>query len=299
MLSKPSLISKSSESGKVRNSGFTLIELLIALAIGTVLILSLSEVLQGTLRQWRIGRDRDELLYQARFALDRMIDTAAASRRILLPLQENPATVYAESVRPLFAVTLPPGIDRDEDGFADADNDKDGLVDEDLPADNTFDNAAGIIGIDDNGDGFVDEGTRTDNDEDGQSREDGLDGLDNDGDLSFDEDPGAQNAAATSPPGNYDNDGDGLKNEDWYDPVVYYVNSAGTALIERLPDPGAPDGSYFSQQPIAEADTVLLQVQRLPKTAEQRAESIHLSLQLTNQSASVLLEATVRIGGGE
>ena len=84
-----------------------------------------------------------------------------ASTRLMVPLEVTTAT------RDVLAVALPPGLNRNGDGYADADN-KNGVVDDDLPADETNDGGAGIIGIDDDGDGLVDNGASfTDNDENG------------------------------------------------------------------------------------------------------------------------------------
>ena len=110
-----------------------------------------------------------------------MVDAVRASRRVLIPMPEVAATAHSESQRNVLAMTLDPTLDRDGNGFADADNDRDGRIDEDFERGRDQRPEAGIVGIDDDGDGAVDEG-------DDQRRrrgrhgddEDKFDGVDND-----------------------------------------------------------------------------------------------------------------------
>ena len=77
----------------------------------------------------------------------------------------------------------------------------------------------------------------------------GLAGVDDDGDGSTDE--GDKN----------DDDEDGVKNEDWLDPVVYYLN--GTDLVERVPAIDPIDGTDYLESVISNRVSSF-QVTRLP-----------------------------------
>ena len=192
---RPRNIGASSPS-PVSQAGLTLAELLIAIAIGGLLLAGLSGVAGGALRAEAAARERNALETDARLAMQRMVAAVAGTRRLLLPLAENPATGYSESIRDpgVLAVTLDWSIDRDRDGFADADNDKDGRIDEDPSGDFSNDAANGIVGIDDDNDGAVDEGgvdgsgVAADDDEAGGFDEDPENGLDDDADGMVDED---------------------------------------------------------------------------------------------------------------
>ena len=88
-------------------------------------------------------------------------------------------------------------------------------IDEDTWYDMNSDGDDGIDGVDDDGDGSVDEGFwGTDDDEAGGWDEDKLDGIDNDGDGNIDEDSGAD-MSGDSNPGieGIDDDGDGQTDE--------------------------------------------------------------------------------------
>ena len=115
--------------------------------------------------------------------MQRMVTAVRQGNRLLLPLADNPNTNWREHVREqsipaappegdstlataVLAVSLGPILDRDEDGWADANNDKDFLdlnnngsrdsgeperVDEDPDVDNQNDFEPGIRSIDDDG----------------------------------------------------------------------------------------------------------------------------------------------------
>jgi prepilin-type N-terminal cleavage/methylation domain-containing protein len=292
--------------------GFTLVELLLVLAIAGLLMTAVGGFINSALRTQAAVSERNDLTQQARFAMGRMVAAVQDTRRLLIPLAENPATAWSESLRNpgVLAVSLPPTVDRDQDGFADADNDKDGAVDEDLPGDTTNDAASGVIHIDDDGDGTVDEVSleNADDDEDGSKEEDRVDGVDNDGDGAVDEDSHGDLNSDSQPgvagvdddgdsqidEGNLqDDDEDGLMNEDWLDPVVYFLN--GTDLVERQPNLNPVDGTDYTERTVAEHVTSFV-VERVPAA---RAVLVTITLGLTGPSGeSLTLSTKVCVGGG-
>jgi hypothetical protein len=145
----------------------------------------------------------------------------------------------------VLAVALPPTLDRNGDGFADADNDHNGIADDDLPADETKDGAAGIKGIDDDGDGTADNGSGiTDNNENG-----------------------TLGSAPVAP----------KTGADWIDPVVYRV-SAGQ-LLERLPNINPTSGADYTERPIAD-NVSAFTVTRIA-TGNRRTREVQVQLTLT------------------
>ncbi len=289
--------------------GLSLVELLLALAISAVLIAALGGVVGPTLNAWELAQRDNQLTREARFAVDRMTAAVRGTTHLLVPRADDPNTAYSESLRDVLALALDPTLDRDGNGFADADNDQDGRINEDWGFDNNDDGEPGIAGIDDDGDGATDEGSQDDNDEDGMLVEDPLDGLDNDGDAAIDEDVPADMNGDSQPglagvdddgdtftdEGNpEDDDEDGTVDEDWLDTVVYFLS--GTTLMERLPDVGASSGTDFSTAPIAE-NVNQFEVERLLPAAGQRAVLVRIRLELaTPEGASILLESRVRVG---
>jgi hypothetical protein len=275
-----------------------------------------SQGLQG----YEVVKEKNELTRQAHFAMHHMLRAVSHSRRVLLPLNDNPNTNWPENIREetvpasapigdstkataVLAVTLPLYVDLDNDGFPDADDDKDGLIDEDLPNDSHHDFFPGIMLIDDDGDGSVDEGSGwAEDDEDGVQNEDPLDGIDNDGDGSVDEDPGSDNNSDGCPGicgvdddgngtvdnGNTDDDDeDGGGFDDPYDPVVFYLNNG--SLIKRTPVPWNQDGIDAPDGPVDGRDFVELviaehvtrfRVERIAQGSD-RHQVIDLTLELT------------------
>ncbi len=320
--------------------GFTVVELLISMAIGTILLLAIQGVVGRGLQTQEAVQTKNELTRQAHFAMQQMVNAVSRSNGLLLPSVENPNTAWPESVREfpprtafpgetaVLAVLLDHYQDLDNDGFPDADNDSDGRIDEDPGGDMTNDQAPGLFGIDDDNDGTVDEqhtqifpGSSSigpddeDDDEDGYANEDLVDGIDGDGDGKFDEDIKTQtdgNDLAGVGGVDDDNDGhidegdendddeDGKVDEDWYDPVVFYLN--GATLLKRIPIPldvdgGGIKGTDVSLQPIAEHVTGF-RVERIPQ-AGGRAVQVDLTLELTspNTIETVSLTTRVRVGG--
>lgn len=269
---------------KNSQTGLTFLEILISVAIASLLIAGISGFINTALTAGQTTHIHNDSLQQARFALRRMTRAASKSRELRIPLAENATTAWSESVRNVLAVALDLTLDRDKDGWADANNDKDFLdanksgtrdageperIDEDWDLDSNSDGKPGIMNIDDNGDGTVDEGVgamaRHDDDEDGNADEDPINGLDDDNDGAIDEDPhtdmnGDTKAGIIAIDDDFDgsidegdsndDDEDGSVIEDWADEHVFFLN--GTTLMERLPDINAADGADYTEYPIAE-----------------------------------------------
>ncbi len=313
--------SQTAQAGAVDHRGFTYIELLVSLLLGSLLMLGITGALSTGFNVSDTVRAKNTLNQQARFAMQRMQQAVSQSPWLLLPYSNA-----TNNTRDVLAVTLAHSVDNDGDGRPDADNDGDGRFDEDLPADTSNDFASGIFGIDDDGDGVVDEGLVANDDEFSlfnfglASNEDPVDGNDNDFDGTIDEDPGSDMNADGCPGicgvdddgdrlidelvsgGNaeYDDDEDGQRDEDWYDPVVFHLN--GSDLIERTAVPwdadgdGDVDGRDYVEQTIA-ANVTQFKVVREPMRAE-RAQLLSLTLKLTDSSGqTVQLSTQVRLGG--
>ena len=314
--------------------GFTLVELLTALAVAALLVTGLVGAIATTLETQEHSRGRNELTRNARFAMDRMVRAVSNTPRLLLPLSDKPFSNWPEHIRKetvppsppvgssikataVLVVTQDAQVDLDGNGIPDADNDGDGRIDEDPPDDMSNDFAAGIYLIDDDGDGFVDESTWGDDDEGPfEQDEDPINGLDDDNDNNIDEDASAD-VNGDGEPGiaGVDDDGDGSidegdtddsdedgnLNEDWLDPVVFYLDNG--ALMERTPVPwdenasGSTTGRDFIASAIAE-NVTLLRIERVPPAAGQ-ALLVDLTLELTNPASGELvsLHTRVRVGG--
>ena len=318
-----------------RQRGFTLLELLISLVIGSILLLALNGLVGGGLQTYDAVNRNNNLNRQVRFAMEQMLHAVSGSPQLLLPLNDNPATNWPENIR---EETLPPSppvgdstkatavlaviqnrsVDLDRDGIADADQDGDGHFDEDTGSDLTHDQAPGIYLIDDDGDGQVDEGGNPGDDDEagGFSGEDPFNGLDDDGDGSTDEDPesdmnldGCPGLCGVDEDGDglvdesaaSDDDEDGASDEDWLDPVVFYLDN-GT-LMQRIPVPwdesgaGGVTGRDFITRPLAE-NVSHFRVERVSH-AGKRAVQVVLLLELTDPLTgnNVSLETRVRVGG--
>jgi type II secretory pathway pseudopilin PulG len=320
----------------IAGSGFTYVELMITLAIASLIILGLTGVVGQALQSQDAVSETNRLTREARFAMRSMVDSVSRSRQLLLPQRDKPATNWPENIREqtippstpigdstlasaVLATTLPGEFDLDGNGIADADNDGDGLFDEDLPADITNDNAPGIYQIDDAGDGTVDKFSACcsqDDDEDfGITNEDPINGVDDDGDGLIDDDPGGDiNADACPGVCGIDDDGDatvdegsaldddedGVNDEDWLDPVVFYLS--GSTLKQRHPAPWDTDGDSdvdgrdYIVSDLAENIT-RFRVERLDNGSS--VEMVEITLELTSPltGETVSLQSQVRIGG--
>ena len=310
--------------------------MMLALAIAALIIAGLSGVVGQALQSQDAVSETNKLTRDARFAMQRMLHTVSSSRRLLLPLKDNPNTNWPEHIREqtlppsapigastfataVLAVSLPAYFDLDGNGVADADNDGDGRIDEDHGDDMNNDGAPGIIGIDDDGDGEVDESgadfPERDDDEEAGRDEDFEDGVDDDADGSEGEDGTADNNkdsesgiagvdddndGAIDEAHFHDDDEDGAKDEDWLDVVVFSL--AGSELRERTAVPwdtnadAAINGADYIESVIAENIT-RFRVERLDNGSV--VDIIELTLELTSPltGESVSLQTQVRVGG--
>ncbi len=317
-------------------SGFTLVEMLIATALAGLLIAGLNGVIGQALTIQDSVSEKNDLTRQARFAMDQMVRAVSQSRLLMLPMADKSTIPFVENIREqtvpasapppgsllgtaVLAVTLPAYFDLDGNGIPDADNDGDGRFDEDLPADTTYDLKPGIVGIDDDGNGILDFAFSPVADDDESSdfaqNEDSLNSIDDDGDGIIDEDPGADNngdgcagicGVDDDADGNVDvgavadDDEDGSSDEDWYDPVVFYL--VGSSLVQRTPVPwdvnssGTVTGLDFIEEAIAE-NVSRLRVERVSQAG--RSQLVDLILELTSPESgeSVNLHTRVRVGG--
>ncbi len=319
-----------------KSRGFTIVELLIALSLAALLLLGVTSVVRQVSDSGDFVGERNQLLADARFALDRMVSTSANSRRLLLPLVDKPFTNWPENIREetipasppigdstkataVLAVVLPINFDLDSDGFPDADDDRDGLVDEDLPGDAQHDFAAGIMLIDDDGDGAVDEGNADSDDESTTTDDDPINGIDDDNDGNTDEDPAADNNGDGCPGicgvdddldgtvddgNNGDDDEDGSLSDDPFDPVVFYLD--GRSLMQRMPVPWNEDGISTPDGPVDGRDYVVstiaenvvrFRVERL-SPAESGIDLVSIELDLAGTGGEIVnVSSRVRVGG--
>lgn len=306
-----------------KTKGYTLIELTLAILISAILMFGISAMLNIALQADQDSRSQNDTLQQARFAMQQMVRAVAGTRRLLIPLGENTSTAWSESVRDVLAVTLDPTLDRDQNGWADANNDEDYLdinsnssrdageierIDEDTFDDMSNDNKSGIIGIDDDGDGSVDESAIADDDEDNLFNEDKIGGTDDDNDGTVDEDVYRDMNSDGSPGilgfdddydgsvdegGNNDDDEDGTSNEDWLDPVVFFLN--GTTLIQRIPNINPTDGTDYGEYAIAE-NVTQLRLERITGN-DGKTLLVDITLQISPPDTEpVNLNTRVRVG---
>ena len=322
-------------TGRSVQAGYTLVELVVSVAIAAMLLTGLQQLLGVGMSAMEMAEDRTDLARQGRFAMARMATAVRGSDRLLVPLVDNPATNYDENVREqtippsppqgsstlataVLALTIDRAQDMDANGIPDADNDGDGRFDEDLPADTQNDGKPGIRDFDDDGNGTKDDvlSPAGDDDEsnDWSQSEDPINGVDDDGDGSVDEDPGADNNGDSAPGiAGVDDDGDstidegavadddedGQSDEDWFDPVVFYMQ--GSSLIERRSVPwdengdSAVTGQDFVESTIADHVT-LLRFERVPPGSGQQLVDITLTL-TGSDGAAIDLNTRVRLGG--
>ncbi len=316
------------------SKGFSLLELIVAILITSLLLAAMHSVINPTLKASSVTQNRNDVIQAARFTMDKMVRAVNRSPTLLLPYNDKPLTSYPDNIREqtnpasappsgsslataVLAITQDPTIDLNGDGIADVDNDGDGRIDEDFPADMTNDAKPGIRGIDDDGDGNVDEGFSANDDDEYLSfaDEDPIDGVDNDGDNNMDEDPSADMNKDNEPGiagvdddgdgsidegSDNDDDEDGQNDEDWCDPVVFYMQ--GDALIERIPVPwdanssGTITGEDFVETTLVE-NVTRFRVERILQGAD-RATTVELTLEITPPNSDMFsLTTRVRVGG--
>lgn len=306
-----------------------------SVTIAALLLTGLQQVLGIGVSTMEVAERQTELARNARFAMARMVDSVRSSERLLVPLANNPATDYDENIRvqtvpasppqgsstlatAVLAVTLNPAQDIDADGIPDADNDGDGQFDEDLPADTQNDGKAGIRGIDDDGNGIADFWLSPSGDDDESNdlaqSEDTFNGVDDDGDGAIDEDPGSDNNGDGAPGvAGVDDDGDGSidegdpadddedgsVDEDWLDPVVFYLQ--GSSLIERRAVPwdensdAVVNGQDWVESTIAD-NVTLVRFERV--AAGGGVQLIDITLALTGiDGETINLNTQIRVGG--
>jgi len=116
------------KSFRVNDScGFTLLELLISIAILSMIMIGLHQVMGTALSAHRQTTEKSELLAQARYAMERMVMFAQETDQIDLPSVDK--LVMSERLLDTYenqSFAYAP----DGDGYLDADNDRNGLVNE-------------------------------------------------------------------------------------------------------------------------------------------------------------------------
>jgi hypothetical protein len=301
-------------------SGLTIIELLVSIVIGSFIVMALMSTVTTTMSIDTELENERSLFADGQFAMKRIERFLSASKVLILPIAENPATAYSESVRDVLAFAMPHDLDRDQDGWSDANNDEDYFdyngnstrdvgeperIDEDMGNDMNDDGKPGILGIDDDNDGSIDEGNTGDDDEDGTTNEEKGNNYDNDWDGAFDEDnSGDQHKDAEAGLKGFDDDGDGsvdegnefdddedgFEDEDWLDSIVYFVS--GTNLMERMPEEQATSGTLYVESIIA-SNVSSFQVERIFLASQHRV-NVKITLVLTDSSGqSITFQSTV------
>ena len=107
------------------SSGFTLLELLISIAILSMIMLGLHQVMGTALSAHRQTTEKSELLAQARYAMERMVMFVQETDQIDLPSVDK--LVVSERLLDTYNNQ---SLAYEPDGYLDADNDGNGLVNE-------------------------------------------------------------------------------------------------------------------------------------------------------------------------
>ncbi|MBT8437338.1 MAG: prepilin-type N-terminal cleavage/methylation domain-containing protein, partial [Gammaproteobacteria bacterium] len=81
------------------HDGFTYVELMITLAIASLIIVGLGGVVGQALQSQDAVSESNRLTRDARFAMQRMLRSVTNSRRLLLPLRDNPSSNWPENIR--------------------------------------------------------------------------------------------------------------------------------------------------------------------------------------------------------
>jgi prepilin-type N-terminal cleavage/methylation domain-containing protein len=109
------------------NPGFTLLELLISMAILSIIMIGLHQAMATAFSAYQQTTDRQELLAQARYAMERMVMFVQETDQIEIPAADT--LVLNERVLDTYDNETN-GYMAEGDGFLDADNDHDGVVNE-------------------------------------------------------------------------------------------------------------------------------------------------------------------------
>lgn len=121
------------------SSGFTLLELLISIAILSIIMIGLHQVMGAALSAHRQTTEKTEILAQARYAMERMVMFVQETDQIEVPSVDR--LVVSERLLDTYRNDTQ-FYQAEGDGYLDADNDQDGLVNEgvgDPPDPITFD----------------------------------------------------------------------------------------------------------------------------------------------------------------
>jgi len=118
--------------GRIKdNSGLTLLELLLSITILSIIVVGLNRIPSAALSAYTQSKEKQGLLLQGRFALDRMVMFAQQTDRIFHPGSPLGEEILSVSERVVdFYRKDTHGYVSKGDGFLDADNDGDGLVNE-------------------------------------------------------------------------------------------------------------------------------------------------------------------------
>jgi prepilin-type N-terminal cleavage/methylation domain-containing protein len=109
------------------NSGFTLLELLISMVILSIIMIGLHQAMDTALSAHRQTTERQELLTQARYAMERMVMFVQETDQLEIPAADN--LVLNERVLDTYDNDTH-AYRAEGDGYLDADNDHDGVVNE-------------------------------------------------------------------------------------------------------------------------------------------------------------------------
>jgi len=217
--------------------GLTLVELLVVIAILGMISIAVTDFMSTVMKIHGSGYKKSALYREGLLAMERMTKGVRSCTYLLIPNAHTP-------VRDILAFS---GYTNDDNDFY-FDDPLFPRIDEDTSAEMSKDDTPGILGVDDDGDGLIDENPveHGDDDEDGATEEDPIDGYDNDGDGNIDEDAhhdsnndNASGIAGMDDNGdgqidngntNVDDDEDGLRNEDFLNPVIYSFDSATKTL---------------------------------------------------------------------
>ncbi|MDP2647536.1 MAG: type II secretion system protein [Desulfobacterales bacterium] len=117
------------------NSGFTLLELLVSIALMGVIVVGLDQVLHTAISAYDNTKEKQELLIQARFALDRISLFIQESDSIVSPSDTGQEVIkVSERLLDTYNNTTRAYVSAG-DGLLDADNNFNGRVNDDITTD--------------------------------------------------------------------------------------------------------------------------------------------------------------------